>query len=201
MRPPIVFVLGLLGGIAALVLFRLALAGPPEPVHFHANFALFVDGQRVDLSGDEYMEEVGACKTGERILPTERAHLHNNNPDVAHVHHEGVTWGHLLANLGYGLGQEYLALKGGAVLTEGEGRTLKLILNGQPQFAVDNELIQSGDRLLVSFGPESEAEVIRTQFPRVAANAEEYNSRQDPAGCAGAHEATLWERLRHAVAG
>ena len=78
---------------------------------------------------------------------------------------------------------------------------MKLVLNGRPQFSIRNNLIQWGDRLLISYGPESEAEVLRTQFPQVASNAEESTGRQDPAGCAGAHEASLWDRVRHAFAG
>jgi hypothetical protein len=64
-----------------------------------------------------------------------------------------------------------------------------------------DELIRSADRLLISYGPESEAELLRTQFPQVASDAEEYNQRPDPASCSGAHEATLWDRVRHAFVG
>jgi hypothetical protein len=188
-------------GVAGLVAARFLLVPAHHAPHYHANFAIFVDGTRLDLSGDRYMEEVSACTTGEEVLPRSRAHLHGNDPDVAHVHHDGVTWGHLLANLNLGLGDDYLALDGGPVLTEGAGKTLKLVLNGQPQFAVDGELIRSGDRLLISYGAESEEEVARTQFAAVASNAEEFNQRDDPAACAGAHEAGFWERMRHAVAG
>ena len=187
--------------MVGLATYRLAFVPVEEPTHYHANFALFVDGERVDLSGDEYMEEVGACKVSGTILPTGRAHLHGNNPDVAHVHHEGVTWGHLLANLGFGIGDSYLVLDGGRMYTAGAGPTLKFILNGQPQFSIRNELIRSGDRLLISYGPEKEAEALRIQFPTVASTAEEFNGRPDPAGCSGAHEVTFWERVRHAFAG
>ena len=198
-------ILSVLGGVVAGVLLlgaaRFALVPMPHPPHYHANFAVFVDGARVDLSGDRYMEEISACVTGAEVQPRGRAHLHSGDHDVVHVHHDGVTWGHFLANLRYGLGDDYLAVDGGPLLTETGGKTLKLILNGQPQFAVDGELIRSGDRLLISYGAESEAEVIRTQFPVVAANAEEFNQRNDPAACAGSHEATLGDRLRHAFVG
>lgn len=195
------FLVGALLGIIALTAFRFAFGPPEEPTHYHANFALFANGERIDLSADAYMEDVATCAGNETVLPTTRAHLHNNNPDVAHVHHEGVTWGHLLTNLGFGLGEEYLVLGEGPVLTQGEGQTLKFILNGQPQYSVYNQLISSGDRLLISYGPESEAEVLRTQFPQVASNAEAYNLRDDPAGCSGAVEPTLWDRVRHALVG
>lgn len=194
-------VVGILLGVVGLTAFRLAFAHPPEPTHFHANFALYVDGERVDLSGDEYMEDVTACAMGETVLPRARVHLHNNDPDVVHVHHEGVTWGHLFANLGMGVGKKYIANRDGAVLTEGGGRTLKFVLNGRPQFAIHNELVRPGDRLLVSYGGESEAVAVRDQFPGVAADAKEFDTRDDPAGCAGAHQMTLWERIRHAFAG
>lgn len=194
-------VVGILLGLGGLIAFRLAFAHPEEPTHYHANFALYIDGERVDLSGDEYMEDVAACTMGEKVLPRSRAHLHNNNPDVAHVHHEGVTWGHLFTNLGMGIGETYIANKAGAVLTEGDGRTVKFVLNGRPQMAVHNELIRPGDRLLVSYGRETDADVLRDQFPRVADDAEEFDLRDDPAGCAGAHRMTLWDRIRYAFAG
>lgn len=192
---------GVAVGVLALAGFRLAFVSMPHPPHYHANFAIFIDGARVDLSSDRYMEEVSACVAGAEVQPRGRAHLHENDHDVAHVHHDGVTWGHLLTNLRFGLGDDYLAPDEGPVLTEGAGKSLKFVLNGQPQFAVDGELIRSGDRLLISYGAESEAEVLRTQYPAVASNAEEFNQRQDPATCAGSHEATFGDRLRHAFLG
>lgn len=188
-------------GIIALVALRFAFVTPEEPTHYHADFALFANGERIDLSGDEYMEDVATCVAGGMVLPRARVHLHDNNPDVAHVHHEGATWGHLLTNLGFGLGDEYLVTDGGEFYVEGEDRTIKFILNGRPQFSVRNELIQSGDRLLISYGPESEAEALRTHFPQVTSDAGDYNQREDPAGCGGDNEVTLWDRVRHAFAG
>ena len=193
--------LGILLGVTALGAYRFFFVPAEAHPHFHANFALFVDGARVDLSGDRYMEEVGACKVSETVLPTERAHLHNNDQDVVHVHHAGVTWDHFLINLGFGLGDKYLALDDDRILTAGAGKTLKFVLNGQPQFSVRNVLLRSGDRLLISYGAEAEAEVVRSQFPQVASNAEEFNHKPDPAGCSGSTEPTVAERLRAAFFG
>ncbi len=201
-RTPWLVLAGVLLGVLLLAAARFALVPAEHPPHYHANFAIFIGGERVDLSGDRYMEEIGACRVSNGlILPVERAHLHNNNADVAHVHDHGVTWGQLLSNLGWGLGQGYLATDNGRVLVNGEGETLKLVLNGRPEIAVDNQLIRSGDRLLISFGPETEAEVLRTQLPRVADDAEIFNQRQDPAGCSGSEPPSLSERIRAAFAG
>ena len=201
MRQTLVALAGVVIGVVALGAARFALVPIPHPPHFHANFAVFVDGARLDLSGDRFMEDVAACAVGEQVLPRNRVHLHANDADVVHVHHEGVTWGHLFENLGMGLGESYLALADGRVLAEGEGRTLKFLMNDRPQFSIHGELIRSGDRVLVSYGTETEEEVARTQLPAVASNAEEFNTQADPASCSGSHEATFSERLRHAFFG
>jgi hypothetical protein len=192
---------GVVVGVIALAAVRFVFVPVERPTHYHANFAVFVEGRRLDLSGDRFMEELGACKVSGLVLPSSRAHLHNHNPDVVHVHHDGVTWGHLLANLGFGLGDRYLALSDGKILEEGNGKTLKFVLNGREQSSVANELIRSGDRLLISYGPESAAEVARSQFPAVASTAEEFNRKNDPAGCSGPGDPTLWDRVRHAFLG
>lgn len=112
-----------------------------------------------------------------------------------------MTWGHFLANLGIGLGDDYLILNDGRRLFEEEGRTLKFVVNGFAVPGMRNRIISSGDRVLISYGPEDAEEVTRTPFPRVASNAEEFNERQDPAGCAGAQELSTWERTRGAFWG
>jgi hypothetical protein len=189
-------------GVLALVVFRLILAAPEPPVHYHANFAVFVQGERYDFSGDRYMQDVAACPGDVRdVPPASRVHLHNNDPDVVHVHHGGVTWGHLLANLGFVLGDEVLVTSSGETHLDGAGGTLKFIVNGRPDPSIRNRTIRPRDRLLISFGPESESQVMESQFPEVATNAAGFDEIPDPAGCGGPDEPTLRERLRHAIFG
>jgi hypothetical protein len=202
MRPLLLTLVGILIGVLSLAAVRWTVAPPPVPTHYHANWALFVNGQRVDLSGQQYMEEVTACvPVGQTILPTQRTHMHEGNQDVVPVHDDGVTWGHLMANLGFGLGEDFLILHGGdRYVTDGE-RSLKYIADGDVVLPAYNRVIRSTERLLISYGPETAAEVIATQFPRVASTAAEYNTRPDPAGCAGAAEMTFGQKLRYAFLG
>jgi hypothetical protein len=194
--------LAFLLGVLSLAGFRMALAAPEPPVHYHANFAIFAGGERIDLTDDRYMEDVAACAHDMRNPPApSRVHLHNNDQDVVHVHDGGATWGHLLANLRMVLGDRVLVTRDGDVFLHGEGGTLKFVLNGRPELSVYNETIRPGDRLLISFGPESMQEVIATQFPVVASNAPEFDGMPDPAGCGGHEHRGLGARLRHAFAG
>lgn len=195
------FLLGILAGVLTFGLVRFLVTPWADPPHYHANWALFVNGEPLDLSADRYMEDVAACVAAGVVRPEERVHMHNNEDGVVHVHHSGVTWGHFLANLGFAAGEEYLILDEGGRLFSGPERTLKFVVNGFVVPDIQNRLIRSGDRLLISFGPESAEHVVAEQFPRVAANADAYNQREDPAGCAGAVDAGLRERLRRAFWG
>lgn len=199
-RPALLVGAGVVAGVLGFGLVRLA-ALPPHPVtHYHANWAVFVDGKRLDLSDDRYMEDVARCKSDPtRVDPEDRVHMHNRDPDVVHVHDGGATWGHLLANLGFGIDDDYLATDRGERHVSGGGRTLKFVLNGRPAASVHNQVIASEDRLLISFGAESAEEAARAQFPQVASDAGEFNRKPDPAGCSGNTEhATFGDRLRRA---
>jgi hypothetical protein len=181
----------LLGGLIGVLLLgatRLALLPPAEEhdTHYHANWAVFIRGERLDLSGERYMEDVFRCKANPNLVePADRVHMHNGEQDVVHVHHEGVTWGHFLANLGFSLGDSHFFTDEHRL--ENDAReNLKFILNGEPVLSIRNRLIEDEDRLLISFGPEQISEVLGTQFSLVASNAGEYNLLPDPGGCGSA---------------
>ena len=72
--------------------------------HLHAEFQVYIDGERKDLSGLDYMY-FAPCRVydfGERELEEiDRAHLHDYVGDMVHVHDGGVTWRVLLTNLNF----------------------------------------------------------------------------------------------------
>lgn len=184
-------------GALALGALRFAAAPLHHTTHYHANWAVFVDGERVDLSGDRYMEEIGACTASdEGILPEERVHMHENNADVVHVHHDGATWGALMANLGMALGDDFLHLGNGDRYEAGDGLSLVFVVNGIAVPSVHNRVIGSGDRLLISATRSAPAEVLASEYPQVADDAPAYNATMDPSSCRGGHgELPLMTRL------
>ena len=70
--------------------------------HYHAEFLVYKDGEKLDLNGIEHMY-FAPCRVyefGERELDEiDRAHLHDSVGDIVHVHDDGVTWRVLLSNL------------------------------------------------------------------------------------------------------
>lgn len=191
-------------GILTFGLVRFAVLPEIEAVefpHYHANFAVFTGGERLDLSGEDYMEDLASCRVDPTLmLPLDRTHMHERNQDVVHVHARGVTWGHFFANIGFTLRDDLLRTDGGVNFEVGDNQTLKFILNGNAVPSVYNQLIQSEDRLLISYGSETEAEALETQFDAVQANAHVFNEfHRDGAGCSvGPPEETRGERWRRA---
>ena len=190
-------------GILALGLIRFTLAPLNRTTHHHANWAIVVDGQQLDLSADRYMEEIGACSaSAQGLLPQERVHMHENNADIVHVHHDGATWGHLAANLGMALGDDYFFSATGDRYFTGDDRSVVFVLNGIAVPSVHNRVIASEDRLLVSVTTASPGEVVAGEYRLVPSDAGEYNARMDPASCTGGHgELPLLARLRLAFWG
>ena len=176
---------------------------PQEATHFHANWAIYVDGERLDLSDQRYMEEVSSCYAVDGgVTPQARIHLHEGNHDVVHIHHLGTTWGHLAGNLGIGLGQGHLILNDGTRIFDGEEGRFTYILNGRALTSAHNELVASEDRLLISYGSESLDELGTGRIGEVATTAGEYNTREDPATCSGSGEPlSVWGRLKLAFWG
>lgn len=199
------WILAFAAGAVTLGLVRFAAAPLVRTVHHHANWAVVVDGERLDLSGDRFMEEIGACAaTDAGIRPAERIHMHENNPDVVHVHHAGSTWGQLLANLDMTLRDDLLVTADGTRYPDALGPEygLVFILNGLPVPSVHNRVVASEDRLLVSVTREAPGAVREAEFPRVASSAGEYNGRMDPSSCSGGHgELPFLTRLRLAFWG
>lgn len=191
-------VIGVVAGVLLLGTARFLAMPESHAVHYHANWAVFIDGERLDLTANRYMEDIGSCSVDPtRQRPEDRVHMHEANQDVVHVHASGVSWGHFLANLRFAVGDDFLVTDR-ARYDPGDGRTLKFILNGQAIRSIANRAIGDEDRLLISFGAESEEEVAASQFAQVASTAGTFNTMPDPASCSGPHEHTTGEKLRAA---
>ena len=181
-----------------LLLFGLhVLRAEQHGVHYHANFALYINGDRDEFDNFTFYEEIQACQPGETLQPGARVHMHDFINHVIHVHDSGVTWGHFFSNLGYTLDDNAIITDDG-VFIDGEDGTLTFILNGEPTRAIANQLIQDTDVLLVNYGTESE-EVITERYANIPNDAQDYNEVDDPSSCAGEHDVSFGHRLLQAL--
>lgn len=168
------------------------------PPHYHANFAMYVEWERIDFSDAEYSEDIAGCSITWEIQAKDRVHLHENNPDTIHVHAEGVSWGHFFANNNFGFWEEYLILDSGQIYQNNDWWKVQYVVNGKIKKNPYNSRIWSKDRLLVAFWNESEQE-LQALYETVSQNAGEYNAKYDPGSCGGTNENWILVILREFV--
>ena len=186
-------VTGLVLGALVFAALRFSLY-KPDSVHYHANFALYINGTRDEFKDPSFYEEESACSDS-MIGPKHRAHMHDNINDVVHVHDQAVTWGAFLANIGYGVGGKYLQARTKLYVAD-ETNKLHFVLNGKDVGDVTDAVIGDQDRLLISYGSE-DAKAVQGQFDGVAKSAAKIDSEKDPAACSGPEAVTWQDRLNH----
>ncbi len=190
------FASGLALGALVILGVRFVIYQPPELVHYHANFAVYVNGQREQFKGMQYYEETEAqqCTLTPVETPNERAHMHGNVSGVVHVEDHLVTWGQFMQNVHYGLGDDYLKTSTGVFTNNDQGK-LSFILNGKKAATISGKVIGDKDKLLISYGTETDGQ-LQQQYESVPNTAATYDTAPDPASCSGSKKQNN-DRLKH----
>jgi len=149
--------------VAALVAFgAYALLSPHQPpaappvYHVHADFAVFLDGSRYNFSQEKYM-------SGDNRTLSALAHLHDMDGGVLHIHSKIATLSEFFSSLNMAFNSTCFALDNGSAYCNTDGKTLKMLVNGQPnsQFGLYKPL--DLDRILITYGNQSDAEIASQQ--------------------------------------
>lgn len=91
----------------------------PEPIHIHAGFQVYKDEKLQNFSDFKYMHEMPCTVDGKPVENAhvdeqlEKAHLHDQNGDVVHVHRKGATWRDLFVNIKYPISENAVAYSNG----------------------------------------------------------------------------------------
>lgn len=184
-------------GVLLILGVRFATYQPEEEVHYHANFAVYINGQREEFASPAYYVDLEeSCATNQQISPHERAHMHDNVNNVAHVEDEAVTWGHFFQNIGWAVDGQFIKTQDRLLLAD-EQNNVTFVLNGKKVDGVNRLVIGDEDKLLVDYGSTSEQD-IQNQYKAIPASAHKYDITPDPASCGAGHtEPTFKDRLNH----
>jgi len=170
-------------GFLTLAAVRFFVAKPPAETHYHADFAVFINGKREAFVGPGYYEEVAACTAdAANNDPKTRTHMHDNVSDVVHVHDKRVTWQDFFTNIGWSIGPDYVRSLDTLYVTN-DADTVTFILNGKKVDRVDNLVIGDQDKLLVSYGPTGADTA--AQYAQIKNDAAKYDAGADPSTCQG----------------
>lgn len=168
-----------------------------DHVHYHANFAIFINGKQEKFESPLYYEEIQSCSSENEDDPLHRAHMHENVNSVVHVHAHAVTWGHFFNNIGVGLTKNFLETGQGMYVDGKNDQKLTFYLNGQEVDSVTNKLINSEDTLLIDYG-KSDKDRLNQESSSIQNLAREANISQDPASCAGSSQSSK-DKLINAI--
>lgn len=124
-----------------------------QSVHWHADFALYIRGERYDFDQERFFSTVD-----EEL--SENVHLHKPFL-VVHVHREGTTWREFFHSLGFELTDQCLTTPEGDTYCTSETERLSFIVNGVRVDGLAFQDITDIDRALISFGDESGEELMQ----------------------------------------
>jgi len=187
--------IGVMIGLCLFVGLRAALV-QDHHTHYHANFALFINGERDKFDNFTFYEEVQSCSADDKNNPKTRVHMHDNKNSTVHVHDDNVTWAHFFANLDYALLDDAVQTRKDLFVDEEDGKQLTFILNGKEESSIANRVIQSEDALLINYGDQKQAE---ENYKQIEHTAHESNTKPDPASCSGSASLTLGDRFKRAL--
>lgn len=179
-------------GAVAVIAVRFILV-KKQSTHYHANFALYVNGQKEEFSSFVYYEEVSACTDEYANNPKSRVHMHDNVNNLVHVHDQAATWSHFFSNIGMTFADGIL-YKSGSLFKESEEIEFTYILNGNEVDSIADKVIGSGDSLLINIGGEDK-ETLNARYNQITKNANEYNEKPDPSSCSGSNSESFTDRL------
>jgi len=151
-------ILGVIIAVAVIV-GKVLLDGGTAPeigvvgdVHYHADFAVYLNGEIYNFAQEKYMS------TENKSL-SNFAHLHDMNGNIMHKHALGITLGFFLETLGIKLDGHCLVLDDRTSYCNEGNKELKMYVNGKHNDEFAEYDIQDEDTILLSYGEVSEEEL------------------------------------------
>lgn len=187
---------GLLIGALAILGIRFA-TYQPERIHYHANFGVYINGQKQTFDSPVYYLD-GGCSMSGVVTPESRAHLTKGYDGVVHVQDQAVTWGQFFENLGWFVGDDFIKTSDGFYTTDGNN-TLHILLNGQDYTGfggITNFVINDQDKLLLSYGDDTKA-TLTSQYQSVPNTAAQDDGMASTSACGHTVKVTNRERWEH----
>ncbi|MCY4490535.1 MAG: protein-disulfide isomerase [Thaumarchaeota archaeon] len=115
--------------------------------HAHAGILVKIFGDPFDFSAPSYQ------------IKSPWIHFEGNDGSTIHKHATGVTLGYLFESLSLGLDDQCYIFQDGREYCTNETYSLKFFINGEPVDDIRDYEISEDDRILVSYGGETEEEI------------------------------------------
>lgn len=124
-----------------------------QTVHWHADFAVVINGETVDFGQPQYVSTEGDEKS---IY----AHIHDPRHSVIHVHYEQTTWAEFFESINIQLGDGVVVMDDGTQYVSNDTQKWHYVKNGVVVDTLRFTDIGNLDRVLFIYGDETDAEAI-----------------------------------------
>ena len=122
-------------------------AGKLGDSHEHASLLVRIFGDKFDFSVPSYQ------------IKSSWIHFEESDGTTIHRHASGVTLGYLFDSLNIGMDSKCYVFPDGRQFCNNEDYSLKYYINHQPVSDINDYVFEDGDRILISFGPETPEEI------------------------------------------
>jgi len=122
-------------------------AGPLGSEHTHAGILVKIFGDTFDFSAPAYQ------------IKSSWIHFEGNDGTTVHKHATGVKLGYLFDTLSLGLDDKCFEFQDGRSFCTNDDYSLKFFVNGQPVNDLRDYEIQEDDKILISYGAETQEEI------------------------------------------
>ena len=145
-------IIGLIVGYASFTFVTMGADTPGAPPgagklgdeHEHASMLVRIFGDKFDFSATTYQ------------IKSSWIHFEESDGNTVHRHSSGVTLGYLFETLSIGIDEDCYIFADGRQFCTNEDYSLKYFINRNFVDSINDHVIQDGDRILISYGSETE---------------------------------------------
>ena len=148
-------VIGLIVGYASYEFVTMGTDTPGAPPgagklgdeHVHASLLVRIFGDKFDFSATTYQ------------IKSSWILFEESDGNTIHRHSSGVTLDYLFGTLGIGIDEDCYIFADGRQFCTNEDYSLKYFINGNSVSSINDHVIQDDDRILISYGGETQAQI------------------------------------------
>jgi len=151
-------ILGLIGLIVGYASFTFVTMGTDTPgappgagnlgdEHEHASLLVRIFGDKFDIAATTYQ------------IKSSWIHFEESDGNTIHRHSSGVTLDYLFGTLIIGIDEDWYNFADGRQFCTNEDYSLKYFINGDSVNSINDYVIQDDDRILISYGSETEDQI------------------------------------------
>ena len=149
-------IIGLIVGYASFTFVTMGTDTPGAPPgagklgdeHEHASMLVRIFGDKFDFSATTYQ------------IKSSWIHFEESDGNTIHRHSSGVTVGYLFETLSIVIDEDCYIFSDGRQFCTNEDYSLKYFINGDSVNSINDYVIQNDDRILISYGNETESQII-----------------------------------------